>query len=115
MTYILGKQYSGLLETLYEAAFDEQKWPLFGAQLSAAMGEGVMLLMRGHDAKTGTTTGAITHNFDPWFLNQYEQYYASINPWMEAVGRVPLGKVNSEHDFLDHAEMIRTEFWSDFI
>jgi DNA-binding CsgD family transcriptional regulator len=101
-----------LLERLYDAALEPQKWPDFLHVLSQSFGGacGIMHLC------AGTTLTSINFGNDPTHEASYVEHFAKLNPY-PAVGfhKLPIGKVSYATDFLDAASVERTEFFNDWM
>ena len=108
-------QQNGLIAALYEAGLDSAKWSVFCERLGDALGEDVRIHLQGHDLTTRSNLDMLTANYDPDFLEKYKAHYASINAWLPALANVPVGRVFTDLDLLEREELIKTEFWADYI
>jgi DNA-binding CsgD family transcriptional regulator len=68
-----------------------------------------------HDSATrrAGVLGAV--GFDPYYVRQYEDYYASLDPWHKRGQGRPLGEVAQTAGMLSDAELRRTEFYQDHL
>lgn len=101
-----------LIKLIYEAAADPSRWNDFLSRFTQAIHatSAVFLI---HDKTFQKASVSAGVGFDPASNRPYEERFVSINPWMQhrfLPGAVELGdQILSEH------ELIRTEFYNDFL
>ncbi len=108
------RQFSELVETLYEAGLDSDKWQDFCDGLNAAL-PGARIMLQGHDIRSRTNLGLLTSNYDPREAAEYLQYYQGINVWLPLMKTAPVARVLTDADVLDRQDLVRTEFWADYV
>jgi len=74
-----------------------------------------MVMLHGHDLQTRNHLGSISANFYPDVLATYEPYFAEINPWYPGMLTAPMHRVITDRDLLPREELIKTEFWADYV
>lgn len=105
-----------LIRLIYESSLDPAQWVLFLEKFSAATGAHAAGLMI-HDYKYLQGNINLGYGFDPAWQEKYAEYYASVNPWLIA-GRHLLqqtGKAMRGEDALPQADLVKTEFYHDFL
>ena len=109
------EQYNHLVETLYEAGLDPNRWQTFCDRLGDVLGEGAIAMVQGHDLRTHTSLGAFTASYVPLISRERLDYYAKINPWLPPLRSVPAGEIVTDLDLVPREELVKTEFWADWI
>jgi DNA-binding CsgD family transcriptional regulator len=104
-----------LLDLLYDAALDPERWQAFLDALSGAFG-GAWGVLHSYDVATAATPSFRNFGDDPAFNASYTNYFHSINPYPPArFEAIPVGKIIRASDFLDAEFVERTEFYADFM
>lgn len=107
--------HSSLLDAIYEAGTSPGQWSCFVEKLGAAIGSGATVVFQSHDHLIGNNSGFLSSNFDKTFIAPYVEYYSSINPWLRAIDSAPIGVTVNDYDALPHKNLVKTEFWADFV
>ena len=108
-------QYDRLVQLIYEAAVEPQRWQDFlQAYAGASRSDMVALLvqdLRGEHSNVDQTFGV-----DPSAQKAYNEYYASVNNWIvgHADAYVP-GAITNSIEFIGDSELQRTEYYTDFL
>lgn len=110
-----GKAKQKLLRLTYECAADPQYWPLLLKEFAKTLNaESAALVVQ--DLKD--SRGSVEENWgvEPVWQSRYAEHYAATNVWIHRAERLlqPCVPVTSEQLITD-AEMIKTEFYSDFL
>jgi len=102
-----------LVKLTYEAATDRSRWNdflrLFGEVVHAP--SAVFLI---HDKTRQKANASAVRGVDPGWVKSYQEYFVTINPWLE--GRpFRRGFVAVGEQILNDRELVRTEFYNDFL
>jgi DNA-binding CsgD family transcriptional regulator/PAS domain-containing protein len=104
-----------LLDLLYDAALDPERWQAFLDVLPGPFG-GACGVLHSYDVAAAATPSFRNFGNDPVFNSSYADYFHSINPYPPArLEAIPVGKVIYASDFLDAEIVERTEFYADFM
>lgn len=100
-----------LIDLIYAAAEDAERWDPFlrrcGEVLCAPVGAIIFEDLRAHKAKIARIVG-----MDLALVQQYEQYYAGRNAWIEAgLPRVSVGQAVRSEMLLPDDVLTRTEYY----
>src|SRR6516164_3474368 len=105
--------HNALVKLIYEAANDPLAWDAFLTKFADAVhAETAGLLTQdkaGRSARVLATVG-----MDPAFRHSYEEYFVSCNPWLQKRTVFP-GSVETGEQVLSNRELVRTEFYHDFL
>ena len=111
-----------LIEKIYEAALNPQAWPAvldqFAQCVSGHHGTSLMLTRLKHEAGTsqydqGCLLSYVHH--EPAWVAEFDQYYYSVNPFVDSVANEPEGKAYRSSQLLSDAELARTEYYYDYL
>lgn len=105
---------NGLVHSIYRAAMDPRVWSEFVTDLSGQMG-GMLVCLHAHDATSSSSLGLLAPTADPDFLGSYENYYVRLNVWAQGVASAPIGKVVHTEEIIDRRDLIKTEFFNDYL
>lgn len=111
MTYI--DAFASLVDGIYEAGIDAQRWPGTLDQLVAASGTriaGLKIVARGRAAFILASTGA-----DRAAVSLYNAHYHRIDPVAAAVERRPVGTLFTDRQLIPKDQLTRTEFYNDWV
>lgn len=104
-----------LIELTYAAGTDASRWPAFLERLRRVLNARIVGLFV-HDM--GTHNGMFSFNLGlaPDHVRLYDQYYCERNVWMihAREQNVP-GNVRTSEERFPHAELVKTEFYNDFL
>jgi DNA-binding CsgD family transcriptional regulator/PAS domain-containing protein len=109
------KEIRSLIRSVYEAAADPARWPEFLHGFARAVrSPAVAFLVQDLRNTRGSTSAAI--GFDPLWERRYAEYYGRINVWVErASHRLPPGIVSRTQEIISDEELVKTEFYNDFL
>lgn len=110
-----------LVGRIYEAAAEPERWPgfmeAFGRAVSA---EGVVLWL--HDFKDGSAdfdgsgaSLACFTGFDPAAIGCYAAHYSGVNVWTQNEDKLPAGSVVTSSMLYADADLVRTEYYNDWL
>jgi DNA-binding CsgD family transcriptional regulator len=115
MKQFIGKDFPRLLDLLYDAALNVERWPRFLDALLQPFGaaSGGLDLF---DRRINATRRFLNFGSDPAFTASYAQHYVAVNPYPAAAFlQVPVGKVVSAADVLKEEDIAGTEFFNDWM
>jgi DNA-binding CsgD family transcriptional regulator len=102
-----------LVRLIYEAATDPSRWSDFLRVFSETIQapSAVFLI---HDKTRQQASASRAIGMDPAWVKSYQEYFVTINPWLE---RNPFrrGVVAVGERILNDRELVRTEFYNDFL
>jgi DNA-binding CsgD family transcriptional regulator/PAS domain-containing protein len=102
-----------LVDAIYEAGLDAQRWPNTLAQLIAATGANVADIMMG-DALSGASA-MFSAGMNPAAIEAYSKHYRRLDPVRPAVEQKPAGTIVTDRDIVSKAWLTRTEFYNDWV
>jgi len=106
-----------VIESIYDAAMDADKWPVVLAQLSRLLSsESVGLYLQ-----NSTTDQVQVPRFiglEEAYIRSYDEYFAKVNPWFNAGLMVP-GRVLTDRDidifYNEPGRYLKTVFYNDWL
>lgn len=102
-----------LAGVIARAALDPAAWQDVLAALGAAF-PGVKTLFWGAEAQPSEPPIALTHGYEPAFLESFVTHFRHINPWWPAIMRQESGLIRRKADMVDEDVVVRTEFYNDW-
>lgn len=103
-----------LIGQVYDAALDETLWPDFLERVADVVsGSSAHLFLQ--DMRTNAVPFMVTVRTDPHYVRLYETYYASVNPWIAPLARIPQGVAIASHRVMTQQVLTKTEFYSDYL
>jgi DNA-binding CsgD family transcriptional regulator/PAS domain-containing protein len=102
------------IEHIYAAATDPERWQEAVDDFCLAYPDGHGTLLR-HDVNAGTGTFAWTAGFEPGWVEAYNGYFNTLNPWLPNLKKRPIGKAVPAEFMLERERLLKTEFFSDFL
>lgn len=106
--------YNGLVDAIYEAAHTPEKWPAFLSAISGSLG-GVWTSLHCSDTKTGLCIAMAGDLYDPSFVESLHREYGVINPWLDAVQQMPVGKAQTSESLIEPDLLRQTRFYNEWI
>jgi DNA-binding CsgD family transcriptional regulator len=104
---------NALVRLIYAVADDPLLWDTFLTKLAKSVhAETAGLLTQ--DKAGRWARGAATLGVDPASLKAYEEYFVSRNPWLPR-HKVLTGNVITGEQILSNQELLKTEFYNDFL
>jgi len=107
--------YDRLVEQVYAAGLDGSRWPRVVDAIAGVFDDGLKVSLQVQDFGSQESLGFIQKNHDPCWVNLYENHYAAMNVWFPKISRYPTGKVVTSSDVVPYTDLLRTEFWADFL
>ncbi len=104
----------GAIEHIYSAAADPAAWQQALDAINALYPGGCTALLH-HDAAAGSGTCARFSGWDTAAIRSYNAYYGARNPRFAGLERWPVGVAATAESMFDHAELLKTEFYNDFL
>src|SRR5262245_19746344 len=102
-----------LVKLTYEAATDPSRWSdflrLFAKTIHAP--SAVFLI---HDETHQTADASAVIGVEPAWVKSYQEYFVKVNPWLEGKP-FRRGVVAASEQILNDRELVRTEFYNDFL
>ena len=102
-----------LVKLTYEAAVDPSKWSDFLRLLSEAIHAPSATFLI-HDKTHPKANASAVVGVDPGWVISYQQHFVTINPWLEG-NPYRHGVVAVGEQVLNDRELVRTEFYNDFL
>jgi DNA-binding CsgD family transcriptional regulator len=107
------ERFSALVTLIHEAALSSELWGEVLREVASATGATVGGLIAGR--RGGEREIAVSIGVDPEVARNYEQYYGAMDPVMPVIGQMEEGTVLTEDMIIPRAELVRTEFYNDWI
>ncbi|HET6157806.1 MAG TPA: helix-turn-helix transcriptional regulator [Dongiaceae bacterium] len=105
----------GLVDHIYAAASDPACWQSTLDLFCAHYPDGHGTILH-HDVEAGSGIFAITSSaWDRQWVDQYNAYFAGVNPWLKHLRKRPVGLAVPAEFMLDRASLLKTEFYHDFM
>jgi DNA-binding CsgD family transcriptional regulator len=102
-----------LVKLTYEAAADASRWNDFLRRFSEAIhAPSAVFLIHDNTHQKASASGVI--GVEPAWIKSYQEYFVTINPWL-ATRPFRRGVVAVGEQILNDRELVRTEFYNDFL
>jgi DNA-binding CsgD family transcriptional regulator/PAS domain-containing protein len=104
-----------LVGQIYEAAVEPEIWPSVLARLASETESENLLLSLQFPCESDTGRNIFARPADPEFIKSLQEHYWNLDPWRpynlgRCTGEVELGRI-----VLSHAELVKTEFYNDWM
>ncbi|MEZ5911518.1 MAG: helix-turn-helix transcriptional regulator [Paracoccaceae bacterium] len=99
---------------MFGAALDPSHWTDFLDRLRQVSG-GVRTHLFGHDQQSDHSVGLLSSGYEDSFVESYINYFGVMNPWAPSFSRHASGAVLPSEYMCPDAELVRTEFYHDWI
>jgi DNA-binding CsgD family transcriptional regulator len=103
-----------LIDLIYSAALGERDWRELAFALDEGVPNGGSMLFY-HDVDNSSGTVSVSGNIDQSWVDDFDRYYGSINPFMPVAATRPVGLGVIADDMLSSQEFERSEFYQDFL
>lgn len=103
-----------LVGQIYAAGYDRSKWQDVCDELRRLSGD-CQIVLHGHDLDRNRQMGFVSSGYDSSFVASYFTHYAAVNPWLPAMGAVPVGQVRRSDECITREELLRSEFYNDWL
>ena len=102
-----------LIVAIYDAGMDFRLWPVVLERIAKAFGVPSVGVAR--QGKTPAECWAFTIGLDPSFSQKYIDHYHSVNLIWQRSNSAPAGTVQSDLMIIPRRELVKTEFFNDFL
>ena len=103
-----------LVGHIYAAGYNRSKWQDVCDTLRRLSGD-CQIVLHGHDLNQNSQLGFVSSGYDQSFVASYFSHYAAVNPWLPAMGAVPVGHVRRSEECITREELLRSEFYNDWL
>lgn len=103
-----------LISDIYAALLGHGDWQSFLDRLTTILPNGKATLFY-HDFAARSGGLSINAGIDPDQAAAYKEHYAARNPWMPKALTRPIGLGVRSEKMLPHSDLLRTEFFADFL
>lgn len=103
-----------LTELIYGAAFGDCGWQDFLDRLTTTMPDGRSALHY-HDLTSPTACVPYVSGFTPDAIDQFNNHFAAINPWIPKSVLVPVGRGLAGEHIVSRADLVKSEFYNDWL
>lgn len=107
------EQYNRIIEAIYKAPMTGN-WQALIEVLSEAMG-GIHTQFFGYDILAQSQVSLQCERYDPAMIEVYAAHYYDKNAWLPGIARSQIGKANYSESYCSTEELIKTEFFNDWI
>ncbi len=109
------KELSSLLETLYAAPLEPQKWQSFLDQLSTMTNISSGYLVASHPTEGNRILAGGGLNFDPEIFHLYNEHYGANDPYRAPlIAKQKVGLIPGE-ELVDHATLVKSELYNEVL
>jgi DNA-binding CsgD family transcriptional regulator len=109
------EELSQLLETLYAAPLQPEKWQAFFDHLSRLTKISCGYLITGSEREGQTILAGGGLSFNPEVLQLYKDYYGPMDPFWSPYLRNPRVSVIQGEELVSHDQLRKTEFYTDLL
>jgi len=103
-----------LIDLLYEAALDAEKWPQFLVALAQALG-GTLPTLFVHDTRAHSGALAINAGYDEGTVRAYKEHFAERNIWLRSGSHLlTAGSVRTSHMMCSRQAFLGSEWYADY-
>ena len=102
-----------LVGKAYDAALDEQKWPLFLDGFARAVG-GCSAMLRSVDLPASKAEFVASVGYDPSWQAAYCNHFVKMDYLTSALNQIKLGEVRSGDQVVSMSEQRKTEFYNEY-
>lgn len=102
---------SSLVDAIYDAALEPERWPAFLKVFAAGYpeGQGALYKMEGERASV------LLANWDESWTRAHNEHFFGTNPWLDGMRWRAAGVTNAAEDFVPVREFERCEYYADFL
>ncbi len=99
---------------IYESALDPSQWPETLTMYADIQGaDAANIITRGPGSRT--VEFAAMARINPDSMQDYANHFVNLDVWVHATSDVPEGRVVSGGDMIQKRELVKTEFYNDFL
>lgn len=107
------EQYNRIIETIYNAPVSDN-WQAVIEVLSASLG-GIHTQFFGYDILAQRQIALQCERYDPAMIEVYAAHYYDKNAWLPGIARSQIGKANYSESYCSTEDLVKTEFFNDWI
>jgi hypothetical protein len=104
---------ASLIAAIYEAGMDFNLWPYALGRIASAFGVPSASMAR--QGKIPSECWGATVGVDPTMAENYLKYYYGVDLLWQGVTSMPAGTVHTDTMVIPRRELVRTEFFNDFL
>jgi len=104
---------AALIGEIYEAAADFSRWPDVLRSISGVCASHTTVLTR--QGESAVKSWSLAPQCDPAYYKRYGSHYHSVNPLWQRAASAPAGTVLTNCMIMPKSELVRTEFYNDFL
>jgi len=102
-----------LINAIYDAAVDWGAWPDALRLISSACASHTTVLTR--QGASPEESWSLAPQCDPAYYKSYCSYYHGVNPLRQRAASAPAGTIQTDAIIMPKSELVRTEFYNDFL
>lgn len=103
-----------LIDTIYQCALGLADWDRVCQEVHAAHPD-IGIALHLHDGRNERNIGVVQDGFDPAAVASYVAHYAQVNPWLPGIERMSVGLLHHTEDICPRDELLRSEFFCDWL
>jgi hypothetical protein len=104
----------GMIDHVYAAALDAERWGDFLKSVSGHFRNASTILWH-TDQNDDRCNIFASHRYQESTLRSLQEHYYAVNPWVPKKMRMPSGAIHRTEALYPERELIKTEFYSDFL
>ena len=104
---------ASLIAAIYEAGMDFNLWPYALGRIASAFGVSSASMAR--QGRTPSECWGFAVGIDPIIPENYLKYYHRVDPLWQITSSAPAGTVQTDTMVIPRSELVRTEFFNDFL
>ena len=104
---------ASLIAAIYEAGMDFSQWPYVLGRIASAFGVSSASMAR--QGRTASECWGFAVGIDPIIPENYLKYYYGVDPLWQSASSAPAGTVQTDTMVIPRRELVRTEFFNDFL
>jgi DNA-binding CsgD family transcriptional regulator/PAS domain-containing protein len=104
---------ASLIAAIYEAGMDFSLWPYVLGRIASAFGVSSASMAR--QGRTASECWGFAVGIDPIIPENYLKYYHGVDPLWQSTSSAPAGTVQTDTMVIPRRELVRTEFFNDFL
>lgn len=104
----------GMIDHVYAAALDAERWGDFLNSVSGHFRNASTIIWH-TDQNDDRCNIFASHRYQESTLRSLQEHYYAVNPWVPKKMRMPSGAIHRTEALYPERELIKTEFYSDFL
>lgn len=108
------ESYDAIVDTIYDAAVEPALWDAALAKVAQGFSAATSTLVSVSLKSPGARFIA-NHNHVPECLDLYSRHFVTLDVWNPGMAKLPVGRVGVTEELFPHRELVRTEFYNDFL